>query len=35
LTHDDEGRVIDAIRYDETIEQVLEEGEAAEAAYGR
>jgi hypothetical protein len=37
LTHDDEGRVIHAIRYDETIEQVLEEleGEAAEAAYGR
>jgi hypothetical protein len=34
---DDEGRVIYAIRYDESMENVLEEleGDAAEAAYGR
>jgi hypothetical protein len=33
---DDEGRVIYAIRYDESMESVLEEleGDAAEAAYG-
>jgi hypothetical protein len=36
-TQDDDGRVIHAIRYDESMENVLEElvGEAAEAAYGR
>ena len=35
-SHDDDGRVIHAIRYDESMEDVLEEleGEAAEAAYG-
>ena len=35
-SHDDEGRVTHAIRYDESMEHVLEEleGEAAEAAYG-
>jgi hypothetical protein len=34
--HDDEGRVTHAIRYDESMENVLEElqGEEAEAAYG-
>ena len=36
-SHDDDGRIIHAIRYDESMEDVLEEleGEAAEAAYGR
>lgn len=35
-SQDDNGRVIHAIRYDATMENVLEEleGEAAEAAYG-
>ncbi len=37
VTSHDEGRVTHAIRYDESMEHVLEEleGEAAEAAYGR
>ena len=36
-SHDDDGRVIHAIRYDESMKNVLEEleGDAAEAAYGR
>jgi hypothetical protein len=36
-TQDDEGRVIHAIRYDETLEHVLEEleGDEAEAAFGK
>ena len=36
-SHDDEGRVTHVIRYDESMEHVLEEleGEAAEVAYGR
>ena len=36
-TEDDDGRVIHAIRYDESMENVLEEldGDDAEAAYGR
>ncbi len=36
VSHDDEGRVNHAIRYDASMEHVLEEleGEAAEAAYG-
>jgi hypothetical protein len=36
-TQDDDGRVIHAIRYDESMGNVLEEleGEAAEAAYGK
>ena len=36
ISHDDEGRVSHAIRYDESMEHVLEElvGDAAEAAYG-
>jgi hypothetical protein len=35
-SHDDDGQVIHAIRYDESMEHVLEEleGDAAEAAYG-
>jgi hypothetical protein len=35
-SYDEDGRVTDAIRYDESLEHVLEEieGEAAEAAYG-
>jgi hypothetical protein len=35
-SHDDDGRVIHAIRYDESMQDVLEEveGNAAEAAYG-
>ncbi len=35
-SQDDDGRVTHAIRYDESMEHVLEEleGEAAEAAYG-
>ena len=35
-SQDDDGRVTRAIRYDESMEHVLEEveGEAAEAAYG-
>ena len=35
-SHDDDGRVIHAIRYEESMEHVLEEldGDAAEAAYG-
>jgi hypothetical protein len=35
-SHDDDGRVIHAIRYDESMEHVLEEleADAAEAAYG-
>jgi hypothetical protein len=35
-SHDDDGRVNHAIRYDESMEHVLEEleGDAAEAAYG-
>ena len=35
-SHEDDGRVTHAIRYDESMEHVLEEleGEAAEAAYG-
>ncbi len=35
-SHDDDGRIIHAIRYDESMEHVLEEleGEAAEVAYG-
>jgi hypothetical protein len=34
--HDDDGRVTHAIRYDESMEHVLEEleGDAAEAGYG-
>jgi len=34
-SHDDDGRVTHAIRYDESMEHVLEEleGEAAQAAY--
>jgi hypothetical protein len=37
VSHDDEGRVVNAIRYDASMEKVLEEleGEAAEVAYGR
>jgi hypothetical protein len=36
ISHDDDGRVTHAIRYDESMEHVLEEleGEAAQAAYG-
>jgi hypothetical protein len=36
VSHDDEGRVMHAIRYDASMDHVLEEleGEAAEAAYG-
>jgi hypothetical protein len=36
ISHDDDGRVSHAIRYDESMEHVLEEleGDAAEAAYG-
>ncbi len=36
-THDEDGRVTYAIRYDESFDHVLEEleGEAAEAAYGK
>jgi hypothetical protein len=35
-TQDDGGRIIHAIRYDESMENVLEEleGDAADAAYG-
>ena len=35
-SHDDEGRVSHAIRYDESMEHALEEleGDAAEAAFG-
>jgi hypothetical protein len=35
-SHDEDGRVTHAIRYDESMEHVLEEleGEAAEAAHG-
>jgi len=34
--HDDDGHLTDAIRYDESMDNVLEEleGEAARAAYG-
>jgi hypothetical protein len=36
-TQDDDGRVIHAIRYDETLEHVLEEleGDEAEAVFGK
>ena len=36
ISHDDEGRVTHAIRYDESMKHVLEEleGDAAEAGYG-
>lgn len=36
-TPDDTGRIVHAIRYDESLKVVLEEleGDAAEAAYGR
>jgi len=36
ISHDDDGQVSHAIRYDESMEHVLEEleGEAAQAAYG-
>jgi hypothetical protein len=36
-TQDDDGRVIHAIRYDETLEHVLEEleGDEAEAIFGK
>jgi len=36
ISHDDDGRVTHAIRYDESMKHVLEEleGDAAEAGYG-